>query len=80
MSTEASTKSLQHRGAVKVVAIDGEESPDLVARLGVCGYPTFLGVVCGEVVERRVAFGGKRPLEALFAALRAAPADAAAAP
>jgi len=52
-------------GRLKVVAIDGGESPDLVAKLGVRGFPTFLGIVRGNVVCRRAGFAGKRALEAL---------------
>jgi len=52
-------------GKLKVVAIDGGESPDLVAKLGVRGFPTFLGVVHGNVVCRRAGFAGKKALEAL---------------
>ena len=59
----------RHRGALKVVEIDGDESPDLVAGLGVRGFPTFLGMVHGEVVERRAGFGGKRPLDELASRL-----------
>lgn len=59
----------RHRGALKVVEIDGDESPDLVAGLGVRGFPTFLGVVRGEVIERRAGFGGKRPLDELASRL-----------
>ena len=33
-----------HAGRLKVVEIDGGESPALVARLGVRGFPTFIGV------------------------------------
>jgi thioredoxin 1 len=58
-----------HQGRLKVVSIDGGESPDLVNRLGVRGYPTFLGFSRGEVVERRVGFGGRRPLDELARAL-----------
>jgi thioredoxin-like negative regulator of GroEL len=58
-----------HAGALKVVEIDGDESPELVARLGVRGFPTFLGVLGGEIVERRAGFGGKRPLEELASTL-----------
>jgi thioredoxin 1 len=54
-----------HRGRLKVVSIDGGEAPDLVERLGVRGYPTFLGISRGDVVERRVGFGGRRPLDEL---------------
>jgi thioredoxin 1 len=58
-----------HAGRLKIVEIDGGESPELVARLGVRGFPTFLGVVRGQVVDRRVGFGGRRPLEELARAL-----------
>jgi thioredoxin len=58
-----------HQGRLQVVEIDGEESPDLIERLGVRGFPTFLGVFGGEVVERRVGFGGRRPLDELASAL-----------
>jgi thioredoxin 1 len=53
------------RDRVKFVIIDGDESPELVANLGVRGFPTFLGLVGGEVVSRRAGFGGKAPLEAM---------------
>jgi thioredoxin 1 len=55
----------QHHGALKVVEIDGGESPELAARLGVRGFPTFIGVTAGQVVDRRVGFGGRRPLDEL---------------
>jgi thioredoxin 1 len=58
-----------HLGALKVVEIDGDESPALVARLGVRGFPTFLGVFGGQIVERHAGFGGKRPLEELATTL-----------
>lgn len=58
-----------HHGRLQVVEIDGDESPELVERLGVRGYPTFLGVFGGEVVERRVGFGGRRALDELVGAL-----------
>lgn len=57
--------SRKHQGRLKVVELDGGESPDLVARLGIRGFPTFLGVVRGEVVERRLGFAGKRGLDEL---------------
>jgi thioredoxin-like negative regulator of GroEL len=45
--------------------IDGDEAADLVATLGVRGFPTFIGVHRGEIVARQAGFGGKRGLEAL---------------
>jgi thioredoxin 1 len=63
----------QHEGALKVVEIDGGESPALAQRLGVRGYPTFIAVARGEIIDRRMGFGGKRPLvELVQAALDAA--------
>jgi thioredoxin 1 len=55
----------KHAGRLKVVVIDGEEAADLVATLGVRGFPTFLGVFGGEIVARQAGFGSKRGLEAL---------------
>lgn len=55
----------RHAGRLKVVIIDGEEASDLVATLGVRGFPTFLGFHDGEIVVRQAGFGGKRGLEAL---------------
>jgi thioredoxin 1 len=55
----------RHQGQLKVVAIDGDTSPELVARLGVRGFPTFLGVRSGEVVARRAGFGGRASLDEL---------------
>ena len=67
----------RYRGRVKVIAIDGDESPRLAAELGVRGFPTFLGIVNGEVVARRAGFGGKGPLESLAAELAASARPAA---
>src|SRR5687767_7843625 len=65
----------QHAQRLKVVLIDGNESPDLVAALGVRGFPTFIGVVNGTVVLRQAGFGGRRGLEQLTGKLlTAAPA------
>lgn len=55
----------RHAGRLKVVVIDGEEASDLVATLGVRGFPTFLGFRGGEIVARQAGFGGRRGLEAL---------------
>jgi thioredoxin 1 len=55
----------QHQGQLKVVAIDGDESPELVASLGVRGYPTFLGYVGGRRVESQAGFYGKKKLAEL---------------
>jgi thioredoxin 1 len=55
----------RYAGRLKVVVIDGGQSPDLVATLGVRGFPTFLGVKSAEIVSRQAGFGGRRGLEAL---------------
>ena len=52
-------------GRLKVVMIDGDECAELVATLGVRGFPTFLGVRDGEIVARQAGFGGRRGLETL---------------
>jgi len=62
----------RHAGALKVVEIDGCASAELAARLGVRGFPTFIGVVRGEVVDQRLGFAGAKPLEALAESLLAA--------
>jgi thioredoxin 1 len=59
----------QNQGRLKVVEIDGDQSPDLVARLGVRGFPTFLGYVGGRKVESAAGFYGKKPLFELSARL-----------
>jgi thioredoxin 1 len=59
----------RYAGRLKVVVIDGGESPDLVATLGVRGFPTFLGVAGAEIVSRQAGFGGRRGLEALVEGL-----------
>jgi thioredoxin 1 len=55
----------RHAGRLKVVMIDGDACAELVATLGVRGFPTFLCVRSGEIVARQAGFGGKRGLEAL---------------
>ena len=59
----------RHAGKLKVVEIDGDASPELVARLGVRGFPTFLGFFRGNIVDRKLGFAGAKPLEALAEAL-----------
>jgi thioredoxin 1 len=62
----------RYEGKLRVVEVDGGESPGLTARLQVRGFPTFIGFVGGNIVERRAGFGGAKSLEALADALIAA--------
>jgi thiol-disulfide isomerase/thioredoxin len=55
----------RHVGKLKVVMIDGDAAAELVATLGVRGFPTFLGVKGGEIVARQAGFGGRRGLETI---------------
>lgn len=55
----------RHAGKLKVVMIDGDEAAELVAALGVRGFPTFLGLKSGEIVARQAGFGGRRGLESM---------------
>jgi thioredoxin 1 len=66
----------EHHGKIKVVEIDGDESPELVGRLGVRGFPTFIAFANGRVIDRRAGFGGRRPLEELASALLGSQAEA----
>ncbi|HEU5075811.1 MAG TPA: thioredoxin domain-containing protein [Polyangiaceae bacterium] len=52
----------QRASTLKVVRIDGEESPALVARLGVRGYPTFLLYEHGRELKRQAGFRGANAL------------------
>lgn len=63
------------RGRLKVVELDGGNSPLTSAQLQVRGFPTFLGFSRGKLIERSVGFGGRKPLEALANSLLAADPD-----
>jgi thioredoxin 1 len=52
----------QRASTLKVVRIDGGESPALVARLGVRGYPTFLLYEHGRELKRQAGFRGVNAL------------------
>lgn len=54
-----------YAGRLEVVEIDGDESPAVVERLGIRGFPTFVTFANGKVVEQRAGFGGRRALEDL---------------
>ena len=59
----------EYAGRLKVVEIDGDESPELVARLGVRGFPTFLGFAGGEPQQRVAGFAGNAALRRFAEAL-----------
>lgn len=63
----------RYRGRLKVVALDGDESPTLAAELGIRGFPTFIGIVGGQVIARRAGFAGKKPLEGFAEEIAACP-------
>jgi len=52
----------EHASELKVVRIDGEESPALVAQLGVRGFPTFLLFEGGHEVKRQAGFRNAKAL------------------
>ena len=62
----------QYAGRLKVVMIDGDACPELVATLGVRGFPTFLAFHQGDLLGRQAGFGGRRSLQALVEKLLAA--------
>jgi thioredoxin 1 len=59
----------EYAGRLKVVAIDGDASPELVAELGVRGFPTFLGFSGGQARQRAAGFAGKVALRKFAEAL-----------
>jgi thioredoxin 1 len=54
----------RYQGRLKVVEIDGNASPALTAHLAVRGFPTFIGVSQGNIVERQAGFAGALKLDA----------------
>jgi thioredoxin 1 len=54
------------RGRVQVVAVDGDESPGLAARLGVRGFPTLIVFSGGKEVARRVGLCSKQHVLAML--------------
>jgi len=52
------------QGELAVVKIDAEESPDLVAQLGVRGFPTFLMFRQGTELGRHAGFRSAKHLHA----------------
>jgi thioredoxin 1 len=63
------TVAHEYAGRIKVVAIDGGESPELVARLGVRGFPTFIAFAAGQPSERVAGFAGAAALRRFAAKL-----------
>jgi thioredoxin 1 len=51
--------------SLKVVVIDGDESPELVQALRVRGFPTFIVFENGEEVRRTAGFAGRGALRKL---------------
>jgi thioredoxin 1 len=62
----------EHAGRLKVVEIDGDECPELVARLGVRGFPTFIIYAGGKPCQRQAGFGGKAALQRMVREIVAA--------
>lgn len=54
-----------HADRLKVVRVDGEESPDLVAQLQVRGFPTFVLFDGGRELRRQAGFRSSRSLDEL---------------
>lgn len=53
----------EQRARLKVVKVDASEAPDLVARLGARGVPTFLLFVAGQERGRQAGFRSAQQLE-----------------
>lgn len=56
----------ERAGRLKVVRVDGGESPELVASLGVRGFPTFVVFEDGKEARRQAGFSSARSLRALL--------------
>lgn len=57
----------RHADALRVVALDADDAPDLAARLGVRGLPTVILYVDGREVARQVGLVPAARLDALVA-------------
>jgi thioredoxin 1 len=55
----------RHAGKLTIVAVDGDACAELAARLGVRGFPTFIGFFRGEIVDKKLGFAGAKSLEQL---------------
>jgi thioredoxin 1 len=54
--------ALELRGRLRIVAVDGDESPELATRCGVRGFPTLVLFSAGKEVARRVGLCSKQQL------------------
>lgn len=68
----------EHTGHLHVLKLDAQEAPDVAARLGVRGFPTFVLFAGGREIGRLAGFPGERGLRR-FAA-QATKSDTATAP
>ena len=68
------------RENLPIVKIDGEQRPELMSRYSVDAYPTFLLIVDGREVERRVGPMSESELRAMVARVPRATAAPAASP
>lgn len=59
----------RHAGLVRVAVVRVEDVPQLVQTYRVTSMPTLLGFHRGQVVAQLVGFGGRGPVEKLFAEL-----------
>ena len=62
------TLAVRFAGKAKIVKLNADDEPDVVARYGVRGLPTLLMFKGGKVVDQMVGNpGSARPLEQLIA-------------
>jgi thioredoxin 1 len=57
----------RHAGRVRVAVVNVEEAPELAQRYRVTSMPTLIAFHRGQVVRQMVGFGGRAPVERLFA-------------
>jgi thioredoxin-like negative regulator of GroEL len=61
------TAARQYRDRLRFGLVDGDRSPDLVARYGIQGMPTLLVVRGGQPALRRVGLMGRQAMVDLLA-------------
>jgi len=64
--------ALEHAATLRIVTVDGDESPGLAQRFGVRGFPTLLVFIGGREVARTIGLTNKQNLLKLLASARAA--------